>query len=944
MKKKKFLINCMCCLALAVGTGGVSTMASDMNVEFTADEGNAVDDTDISAFSEGEEIGDDATQPQDIGIVEDETEDRETENEEFEDTVLPAAASDDFEIEDGVLVKYHGTERDVLVVPDNVTTIGLRAFSTAYARKIVLGENVKVIESEGFAGSGVHIVEMPYVTTIESEAFRNCGSLEKVEFGNELKTIDYNAFENCENLGGELTIPESVTKIGDEAFCNTRIEKVTFLCTDITYGVSIFSRNDSLKEMYIYGGTLPSWRTSEPWSAESLEKVYIGSNVKSLGYHAFSRCAKLQDVTIEPGQYDTIGFATFSGCTSLKHIVIPDNIKKIEGSAFSETGLEEIDLNQVTELGGGSFMSCKSLSSVKWDHVTSVGQGCFLGCESIKELVLPQTLVSMYSDSFLQESSLEKVTVTGKNTELQLNAFRECENLKIIDVQAARKVEGYLPNSRGWTLLIGNDVAEIGRISGDVQSLVINGDENLNLNQNAFNGITALKSVHISGKVTLSDYCFSGCENLADVTFENGPAVIGRGAFAGDKSITELILPEGVTEIDVDAFKEMTALKELIVPDSVTILQRGFLRNSGVEKLTVPHLGEDGRIGKPEELPGLKEITIKSGIISSLAFEGYTNLKSVVLGDKVTEIGHRAFLNCPALNKVTVPASVKNIGEYAFGTKAVKRVEGNRVYYDKYEPAFPKEKFKLSGYADTAAEKYAESTEGIEFIDLGGTVRSYKVTVSKSSVIYNGKSQEIGVTVKQGSKTLKKNTDYTVTYKNNKNIGTATITVTGKGKYKGITAKATFKITLPEKQKVTVSKITYRVTNAAVNGKGTVSVKGITDKKTRTSLTIGKTVKIGGVSYKITGIDSSAFANASKLKSVTIGSNVRRIGAKAFYNCKSLAKVTVNTSKLTDKNVGANAFKGIKATCTFKVPKAKISAYKKLFKAKGAGAKIKVTG
>lgn len=123
-----------------------------------------------------------------------------------------------------------------------------------------------------------------------------------------------------------------------------------------------------------------------------------------------------------------------------------------------------------------------------------------------------------------------------------------------------------------------------------------------------------------------------------------------------------------------------------------------------------------------------------------------------------------------------------------------------------------------------------------------------------------------------------------------------------------------------------------------------MSVKGITDKKTRTSLTIGKTVKIGGVSYKITGIDSSAFANASKLKSVTIGSNVRQIGAKAFYNCKSLAKVTVNTSKLTDKNVGANAFKGIKPTCTFKVPKAKISAYKKLFKAKGAGAKIKVTG
>ena len=99
-------------------------------------------------------------------------------------------------------------------------------------------------------------------------------------------------------------------------------------------------------------------------------------------------------------------------------------IKKIEDGAFSETGLEEIDLNQVTELGGGSFMSCKSLNSVKWDHVTSVGQGCFLGCVSIKELVLPQTLVSMCSDSFWNESSLEKLTVTGKDIELLLGAFR----------------------------------------------------------------------------------------------------------------------------------------------------------------------------------------------------------------------------------------------------------------------------------------------------------------------------------------------------------------------------------------------------------------------------------------------------------------------------------------------------------------------------------------
>lgn len=74
--------------------------------------------------------------------------------------------------------------------------------------------------------------------------------------------------------------------------------------------------------------------------------------------------------------------------------------------------------------------------------------------------------------------------------------------------------------------------------------------------------------------------------------------------------------------------------------------------------------------------------------------------------------------------------------------------------------------------------------------------------------------------------------------------------------------------------------------------------------------------------------------------SVTIGSNVTEIGAKAFYNCKKLKKITIKTTKL--KAVGKNALKNIHAKAVVKVPKRKLKAYKKLLKSKGLkrGAKI----
>ncbi len=128
----------------------------------------------------------------------------------------------------------------------------------------------------------------------------------------------------------------------------------------------------------------------------------------------------------------------------------------------------------------------------------------------------------------------------------------------------------------------------------------------------------------------------------------------------------------------------------------------------------------------------------------------------------------------------------------------------------------------------------------------------------------------------------------------------------------------------------------------------------VTSKKSRTveyvgpmskkgsKVTIPSTVKIDGKTYKVTSIAKNAFKNNSYVKSVTIGKYVKTIGKRAFYGCKKLKTITINTKKLTTKTVGKQAFKGTPKSVRVKVPKSKYKAYKKLLISKGIYKKAKI--
>ncbi len=155
----------------------------------------------------------------------------------------------------------------------------------------------------------------------------------------------------------------------------------------------------------------------------------------------------------------------------------------------------------------------------------------------------------------------------------------------------------------------------------------------------------------------------------------------------------------------------------------------------------------------------------------------------------------------------------------------------------------------------------------------------------------------------------------------------------------------------------TKSKAVYQVIKAGPAGGTAAFLKpsGSGIKK----ITIPASIRLGGITYKVTGISADACKNHKMLQSVSVGKNVKTIGDKAFYKCtalpriiipekvskigkkafygdRKLASIIIRTKKLTNGRTGNGAFDGIGSGAVYTVPRVKAQAYKKLLIAKGA--------
>lgn len=217
----------------------------------------------------------------------------------------------DFEIKNGVLKKYRGTNTDV-IIPEGVTSIDISAFFGCESlTSVTIPDSVTSIESLAFCQcKSLTSVTIPEgVTSIGGSAFSFCESLISVTIPNSVTCIYADAFDHCKNLTN-VTIPESVTSIypGAFSFC------------------------------------------------DSLTSVTIPESVTSIGKRAFAYCKHLKKATIS-GMGCTISEMAFFGCDALSDVIINEGVKSIEKEAFSCcANIKKITIpDSVVRIGADAF-------------------------------------------------------------------------------------------------------------------------------------------------------------------------------------------------------------------------------------------------------------------------------------------------------------------------------------------------------------------------------------------------------------------------------------------------------------------------------------------------------------------------------------------------------------------------------------------------------------
>ena len=211
--------------------------------------------------------------------------------------------------------------------------------------------------------------------------------------------------------GGDVTVPEGVTSIGQGAF---------------------------------------EW-------CHSLTSITLPDSVTSIGECAFFGCKKLTSVTL-PDSVTSIGKGSFWGCEALASIVIPDSVASIGEGAFQHCeSLKSITLpDSVTHIGDLTFHSCNGLANEDGlvivhnvlyccdkdavsvtipDGVTSIGKGSFWGCEALASIVIPDSVKSIGESAFCGCKALTSITLPEGVATVGEGAFADCQKLAHLEVR-----------------------------------------------------------------------------------------------------------------------------------------------------------------------------------------------------------------------------------------------------------------------------------------------------------------------------------------------------------------------------------------------------------------------------------------------------------------------------------------------------------------------------
>ena len=822
---------------------------------------------------------------------------------------------------------FGNTGLENVKIPDTVTSIGERSFADCTKlEKIIFSEKIETINGRAFLGcSSLKSVSLPdSITSMDTEIFSGCTSLSSVKLPNKCVNITSSTFEGCTSLT-EITLPDTVTTIQDHAFKN---------CT-------------------------------------ALKTINWSKSITDIQSYAFENCDALTKLDI-PNTVTNIGTGAFYECGGFTDIAVPNSVKSLGSRAFENCdALAKVSISHsVTSMGEKAFYDCDALTDVKLGTgITQIPTSCFEHCDALPSVVLPYRVSKVGDNAFKNCVALTEITIPRATTSISTSAFSYPAKMTVYGISGTYAET--FANQQGMKFV--NKAVKATNVVLDKTELTLNRGMKYSLTMTVtpatFTDKVSWKSTNVDVAAIAED---------GTVTAKGaGQATIK--VTVGEVSATcKVNVVQPVTSIYLNKTAlEMTALDTYQLQASVYPSEANNKEvswESSDEKVAT--VDKNGLVQAKEK--GTAVITAKAKDGSEVSRSCKVTVKNtayVVTDISKLESTHNYENNCSDFWVYTkTGASALNI---TFNSKTALEEDFDYLY------VFDKENKQVGKYTGTQLAGKTITVSGdtvkIQLVsDDAGNAWGFKVDVITEKVeeeckhtdttkrevrnakaatcTLDGYSGDIyctncGNLIEAGSvtKAIGHQWDNGVITK------AATATQTGIKTYTCTVCKITRTEVIKalgnntkpignsNKPKLkTGEKITDKFTGAVykVTGKNTVEYVKATSKKA--SRTIPSTVKLKGIKCQVTSIATKAFKGDPKIKAVVIPATVRKIGKEAFAKCKNLKKITIKTTYLSSKKVGANAFKGIHAKATIKVPKKQKKAYQKLLKARGVGKKVTV--
>lgn len=699
--------------------------------------------------------------------------------------------------------------------PNTLKSIGDYAFQYTKLTELDLPESLEHIGIEAFANTNLTAVEIPpLMTTLSTGVFRN-SQISNIHIPSNIKEIHSGAFAYCPIT--HITIDEGVEKIYHLAFEFAEVEELTIpstvktiYCTalgHIKIGTLNYNAANAAIENVGQNESLLGW-------CLNVDTVNFGESVRHIGsYFAADSDIKSLNLT---DSIESIGESAFKNCKCLTSINLPSNLKAIGDYTFASCiSLKKLDLPDGLEtIGNHAFDCCKALESIEFpDSVETIGNYAFTDCTALTQITLPKNAKSIGTYAFKNCTGLTEITIPENVQSLSQAAFDGCTAVKEINLYAVscsiipteEPDADNIPVSPFSTLESLEDV----HIYGTVKELPpylfskMQGIDTIELpasvtdiGTGAFAN-SSITSVNALGNIeSIEEYAFKNCVNLTEAPLEDGIMLIGMEAFSGCKSLRSVYIPDSIFNIEIMAFAECENLESVRMSPNVDYIPRKAFYNcvslNSFEWNSESKLVGRLAFGNCVKLSTFDFVNLEKLYINSFTGSGVT---VVQLGESLNEanpallttVEIQSFKNCESLETVGIGGNISTVKSQAFAECS---------------------NLETAVIADSVTEIADDAFDGCDNLTIYCSETSYAYLYAQEQGIrvstfvidaipnqtYTGFEIKPVVSVSLSGSSLDENVDFGVSYANNINVGTADVTVKGKGDFKMFASRANFTI------------------------------------------------------------------------------------------------------------------------------------------------------